>query len=82
VCFLEALRAFINTLPRGHQYLEPNINDHFDVFSNVVLIIPPIEHVEDVISRIHSHPERSNGVCKLPILARFDTILVDVNTEL
>jgi len=82
VYFLEALRAFINTLPCGCQYLEPNINDHFDVFSNVVLIIPPIEHAADVISRIHSHPECSNGVCKPPTLARFDTVLVDVNTEL
>ncbi|KAI9459627.1 hypothetical protein HD554DRAFT_2206981 [Boletus coccyginus] len=36
-----------------------------------------LEHVADVNSRIRSHPERFNGVCKPPTLARFDTILMD-----
>lgn len=82
VCFLEALRAFVDTLPRGRQHFAPSINDRFDIFSNVVLITPPVEHAADVTSRIRSHPERPNGVRKPPTLARYDTVLVDVDTEL
>lgn len=83
LCFLEALRAFGDTLPRGCQYFEPNINDRFDIFSNVVLVTKPMEHMgTNVNSRIRSHPHRSNGVRKPPTLARYDTVLVDVDTEL
>ncbi|KAF8545975.1 hypothetical protein OG21DRAFT_1479733 [Imleria badia] len=84
VCFLEALRAFVNTLPCGRQFFEPNANDRFDIFTNVVLITSPMEHMAatNANSRIRSHPQRSNGVRKPPTLARHDTILVDIDTKL
>lgn len=84
VRFLDALKMFVNTLPRGRQYCEPNVNDRFDIFTNMVLITPLREHMATnaVNSRIRSHPQCSNGVRKPPTLARHDTVLVDVDTEL
>ncbi|KAF8131961.1 hypothetical protein EV363DRAFT_1398349 [Boletus edulis] len=81
LCFLDALKTFVSTLPRGPQYFEPNIHDRFDLFSNLVLRMPRFEHAAHRDSRIRSHPERSNGVCKPPTPARFDTVLVEVDPE-
>lgn len=80
--FLDALKAFIASLPRGHQYFEPTMHDHFDIFSNLVLSMPLLEHAAHKDARIRSHPQRSNGVCKPPTPARFDTVLVEVDPEL
>lgn len=82
VCFLEALKVFANTLPYQPQFFEPNANDCFDVFSNLVLIMPPMGHAMNKNSRIRVHLQHSNGVRKLPMLARHDTVLVNVDTKL
>jgi hypothetical protein len=82
VCFLKALKAFINTLPHGCQFFELNAHDHFGVYSNLVLFLPPIEHGVNKHSRIHSLPQCCNGAQKPPTLARYDTVLVEVNREL
>ena len=77
VKFLDAVRTFVNNLPRGHQFFEPNANDRFDIFSNVVISQPRYEHMSNKhTARIRSHPQRSNGVRKPPTPARFDTVLV------
>ncbi|KAF8122220.1 hypothetical protein EV363DRAFT_1183475 [Boletus edulis] len=82
VCFLEALKVFINTLPHGCQRFEPNVHDRFDVYSNLVLFLPPMEHAANKHARIRSHPQRYNGVRKPPTLARYDTVLVEVDRDL
>jgi len=82
VCFLNVLKAFANTLPRRHQFFEPNANDCFNVFSNLVIFTSPIEHAASKNSRIRSHPQCSNGIRKPPTLVRYDTVLVEVDTEL
>ena len=77
VKFLDAISMFVKNLPQEHQFFELNTNDHFDVFSNVVISQPPYEHMLNKLSaRIHLHPQCSNGVHRAPTLARFDTILV------
>ncbi|KAF8439425.1 hypothetical protein L210DRAFT_858080 [Boletus edulis BED1] len=81
LCFLDALKTFVSTLPRGPQYFEPNIHDHFDLFSNLVLHMPRFEHAAHRDLRIRSHPECSNRVHKPPTPARFDTVLVEVDPE-
>ena len=81
-CFLDALKAFVNTLPHRHRFFEPNANDRFDIFSNLVLFMPPMEHATSKHSRIRSHPQRYNGIRKPPTLARYDTVLVEVDTAL
>jgi hypothetical protein len=82
-CFLDALKAFVNTLPHSkHHFFEPNANDRFDIFSNFILFMPPIEHATSKHSRIHSHPQCYNGIHKPPTLTRYDTVLVEVDTAL
>ena len=82
VCFTDALKAFVNTLPRRHGFFQPNANDHFNVFSNLVLFMPPIEHAMSKNERIQSHPQCYNAVRKPPTQARYDTVLVEVDSEL
>ena len=82
VGFLDVLKVFLNTLPRRHQFFEPNANDRFNVFSNLVIFMNPMEHAASKNSRIRSHPHRTNGIRKPPALARYDTVLVEVDAEL
>lgn len=82
VCFLEALKVFADTLPYQPQFIEPNANDRFNVFSNLVLIMPPMGHAMNKNSRICVHLQHSNGVRKLPMLSRHDTVLVNIDTKL
>ena len=83
ISFLDTLQAFLNTLPYGRQYFTPNMNDRFDVFSNLTILVPCSEHMPNKNSaRIQSHPQRSNGPCKPPTPARFDTVLVLIDGEL
>ncbi|KAN0097982.1 hypothetical protein V8E55_002428 [Tylopilus felleus] len=82
VCFTDTLKAFVNTLPRRHGFFQPNANDRFDVFSNLVLFMPPIEHAMSKNERIQSHPQCYNAVRKPPTQARYDTVLVEVDSEL
>jgi hypothetical protein len=82
VGFLDTLKAFVNTLPRRHHFFEPNANDRIDVFSNLVIFMDPMEHAASENSRIRSHPQHSNGIRKPPTLARYDTVLVEVDAEL
>ena len=82
VRFIEALKAFVSTLPHGHQYFEPNVNDWFDCFSNVIIPLQPEEHMlNNVQARIRCHLQHSNGQCKPLMPARFDTILVGTDDE-
>lgn len=79
--FLDALKAFVSTLPSGRQF-EANVHNRFDCFSNVVIPLPCKEHVLDSNStRVHCHPERPNGPHKPPTPARFDTMLVTEDAE-
>lgn len=75
VCFLSALKDFLG--PHEHQIFKPTIHDRFDVFTNLVVLLPPneIAPAKDR-SRIRAQPLRSNGIRKPPTLARFDTVLV------
>ncbi|KAG8220610.1 hypothetical protein J3R82DRAFT_2863 [Butyriboletus roseoflavus] len=82
ICFLDALKMFIDSLPQRLQHFEPNTNDRFDIYGDLVLCGPQLEHTMPMRSRIRAHPQHSNGTCKRPILAWFDTVLVDVDTKL
>ncbi|KAF8134816.1 hypothetical protein EV363DRAFT_1447582 [Boletus edulis] len=68
VGFIAALKAFIDTLPVNHHYLEPNAYDRFDCYTNIVVPLQPHEH-------------RSNGPHKPPTPACFDTALVLVDKD-
>lgn len=82
VRFIEALQSFLDDLPYGRQYFQPNVNDRFDCFSNIVIALQPIEHAADVnTARIRCHPQRSCGPRKPPMPARFDTVLVRGDEE-
>ena len=82
-CFLDTLRTFLDTLPHAQRYFAPNVNDWFDVFSNLALLLPPTEHAPQKNStRLRSHPQRLNGPRKPPTPARFDCVLVLVDDEL
>ena len=83
ISFLDALWAFLNTLPYRRKYFVPNANDRFDVFSNLTILVQPSEHMPNKnFARIRSHPWCSNGPHKPPTPARFDTVLVPVDSEL
>ena len=76
VSFLAALNDFLVTLNAEHRFSELTIHDRFDVFTNLVLLLPPNEHTPSKDhSRIRAHPLRLNGTRKPPTLARFDTVL-------
>ena len=82
VGFLGAIRAFVNNRPQGRQFFELNANDHFDIFSNIVISQPSHEHMSNKhTARIRSHPQHSNGVRKPTTPARFDTVLVRDNGD-
>ena len=76
VSFLAALNDFLVTLNTEHRFSELTIHDHFDVFTNLALLLPPNEHTPSKDhSRIRAHPLHLNGTQKPPTLARFDTVL-------
>ncbi|KAI6011644.1 hypothetical protein EDC04DRAFT_2958726 [Pisolithus marmoratus] len=77
VDFVPALQDFLSNVMNGQQYFHPNINDRFDCFSNVMIQLPPHDHIanKNLTARIHSHPQHDNGPCKPPMLVRFDTAL-------
>ncbi|KAN0091040.1 hypothetical protein V8E55_004606 [Tylopilus felleus] len=80
--FVEELEGFLAHTGLDHQYVQPNVNDHFDCFSNIVLPLQAIEHLPDDISaRIHCHSQQSNGPHKPPTPARYDTVLIQLNEE-
>ena len=61
---------------------EPNVNDRFDCFSNIVIPLQAMEHTEnDNYTRIRCHPRRSNGQRKPSMPPRFDTVLVVTDEE-
>ncbi|KAI6020400.1 hypothetical protein BKA83DRAFT_4464679 [Pisolithus microcarpus] len=86
VHFIHALQDFLcSTQTDGHQSFQPNVNDHFSCFSNVVTQLLPHEHCmvnQNLSARIHSHPQHDNGPCKPPTPARFDTVLTLFDKEL
>ncbi|KAI9573154.1 hypothetical protein HD554DRAFT_2202408 [Boletus coccyginus] len=76
VSFLPALKDFLGTINGEHQFCALTIHDHFDVFTNLVLLLPPNEHAPSKDhSRICVHPLHLNGTHKPPTLARFDMVL-------
>jgi hypothetical protein len=76
VLFLTALKDCLVTLNREHRFNKPTIHDRFDVFTNLVLLLPPNEHTPSKDhSRIRAHLLRLNSTRKPPTLARFDTVL-------
>ena len=80
--FVEELEGFLAHTGLDHQYVQPNVNDHFDCFSNIVLPLQAIKHLPDDISaRIHCHSQQSNGPRKPPTPARYDTVLIQLNEE-
>ena len=77
VSFLTTLKDFLGVLNCEHQFSAPTIHDHFDVFTNLVLLLPHNEHTPcKDHSRICAHLLHLNGTRKAPTLARFDTVLV------
>ncbi|KAI5984843.1 hypothetical protein EDD15DRAFT_2390291 [Pisolithus albus] len=86
VHFVHALQDFLcSTQTDGRQSFQPNINDRFSCFSNVVIQLPPHEHCmanRNLSARIRSHPQRDNGPHKPPTPARFDTVLTLFDEEL
>jgi hypothetical protein len=45
VSFLTALKGFLGVLNCEHQFSTPTIHDRFDLFTNLVLLLPPNEHI-------------------------------------
>ncbi|KAI5990447.1 hypothetical protein EDD15DRAFT_2170319 [Pisolithus albus] len=84
VHFVHALQNFLGTLTNGQEYFQPNVNDRFDCFSNVVIQLPPHDHMatRNLTARIRSHPQRDNGPRKPPTSERFDTVLALFDEEL
>ncbi|KAI5990101.1 hypothetical protein EDD15DRAFT_2170625 [Pisolithus albus] len=86
VDFLHALQDFLSTSTLGHQYFQPNLNDRFDCFSNVVIRLPPHDYManttsRDYTARIYSHPQRDNGPRTPATPVRFDTALTLFDEE-
>ncbi|KAI6095123.1 hypothetical protein EDD17DRAFT_1772574 [Pisolithus thermaeus] len=86
VHFVHALQDFLcSTQTNGCQSFQPNINDCFSCFSNIVIQLPPHEHCmanQNLSARIRSHPQRDNRPRKPPTPARFDTVLTLFDKEL
>jgi len=58
VSFLTALKDYLVTLNCEHRFSAPTIHDRFDVFTNLVLLLPPNEHTpskDSDHSRIRAH---------------------------
>ncbi|KAI6101853.1 hypothetical protein F5141DRAFT_1065815 [Pisolithus sp. B1] len=78
VNFLHALQDFLSTSTNGHQYFQPNLNDRFNCFSNVVIQLLPHDYMANTrnfTSRIYSHLQHDNGPHTPPMSVRFDTVL-------
>lgn len=84
VHFVDALRMFVDNLPHTDQYLQLNINDQFDCFTNLIIQVPPNELMGDIslTMRVCSHSQCSNGPHKPANPARFDTVLVQIDERL
>ncbi|KAI9459004.1 hypothetical protein HD554DRAFT_2207041 [Boletus coccyginus] len=77
VSFLPALKDFLGIINSEHQFCILTIHDRFDIFTNLVLLLPPNEHVPfKDHSRICAHPLHLNGTRKPSTLARFDMVLM------
>ncbi|KAI5985597.1 hypothetical protein EDD15DRAFT_2175750, partial [Pisolithus albus] len=64
----------------------PNLNDHFDCFSNIVIRLLPHDYManttsRDYTARIYSHPQHDNGPRTPTMPVRFDTALTLFDEE-
>ncbi|KIK17766.1 hypothetical protein PISMIDRAFT_110808, partial [Pisolithus microcarpus 441] len=84
VNFLHALQDFLSTSTNGHQYFQPNLNNRFDCFSNIVIRLLPHDYMANTrnsTARIYSHPQHDNGPHTPPMSVRFDTVLTLFDEE-
>lgn len=85
VKFLDAVRTFVNNLPQGHQFFEPNANDHFDIFRNIVISQLCYEHtlcqtsILQVFVHIRNTPMVSTNPQHLLDLILFLSVITDKN---
>ncbi|KAI0283817.1 hypothetical protein BC826DRAFT_1093774 [Russula brevipes] len=73
--FIKALYSFMQ---KNFQRISvaPTVNDRFDVYTAITLHLSATPHASETTYRIRATPGQTNGLCQLPTLSRFDTVLV------